>query len=93
MITPKMKRRIKRGLNSEKPSIWVGKNGTSKEVIEEISRQLKKKELVKLRVLKSALRNKEAEAVASKIAQQTRADLVDVRGHTIMLYKRRRREE
>jgi RNA-binding protein len=93
MITPKMKRRIKRELNSEKPSIWVGKNGASKEVIEEISRQLKKKELVKLRVLKSALRNKEAETVASRIAQQTRADLVDVRGHTIMLYKRRRREE
>jgi len=41
-------------------------------------------------MLKSALTNKEAKAVASEIAQQTGASLVDVRGHTVMLYKPRK---
>jgi RNA-binding protein len=91
MITSKIRRRIKRELSSEKSTIRIGKNGTTKQVIGEISRQLEKKEMVKIKMLKSALRNKEAKAIASKIAQQTRASLVDVRGHTIMLYKQRKR--
>jgi RNA-binding protein len=90
MITSKIRRRIKRELSSEKPTIWIGKNGATDQVIGEISRQLEKKEIVKIRMLKSALTNKEAKAVASKIAQQTEASLVDVRGHTVMLYRQRK---
>jgi len=41
-------------------------------------------------MLKSALGDKEAKAIASEITQQTGARLVDVRGHTIMLYKPRK---
>jgi len=91
MITSKIRRRIKRELSSEKPSIWIGKNGATRQVIEEISRQLEKREMVKVKMLKSALRSEEAKAVGSRIAQQTGASLIDVRGHTIMLYKRRKR--
>jgi RNA-binding protein len=90
MITSKIRRRIKRELSSKQPTIWIGKNGTTKQVIGEISRQLKKKEMVKIKMLKSVLTNKEAKAVASEIAQQTGANLVDVRGHTIMLYKQQK---
>jgi RNA-binding protein len=90
MITSKIRRRIKRELSSKQPTIWIGKNGTTKQVIGEISRQLEEKEMVKIKMLKSALTNKEAKAVASEIAQQTEASLVDVRGHTIMLYKQRK---
>lgn len=92
MITSKIRRRIKRELSSEKPSIRIGKNGATKQVIEEISRQLEKRGMVKIKMLKSALRDKEAKTVASKIAQQTGANLIDVRGHTTMLYKRRKRQ-
>jgi RNA-binding protein len=91
MITSKIRRRIKRELGSEKPTIWIGKNGATKQVIKEISRQLEKKEMVKIKMLKSALGNNEAKAIASKIAEQTGASLVDVRGHTIMLYKQQKR--
>ena len=91
MITSRIRRRIKRELSSKQPTIWIGKNGATKQVIGEISRQLKKKKMVKIKMLKSALTNKEAKAVASEIAQQTGASLVDVRGHTIMLYKERKR--
>ena len=90
MITSRIRRRIKRELSSKQPTIWIGKNGATEQVTGEISRQLEKKEMVKIKMLKSALTNKEAKAVASEIAQQTGANLIDVRGHTIMLYKQRK---
>jgi len=91
MITPKMKRRIKRELSAEKPTIWVGKEGAVSPIVNEISRQLEKREIVKVRILKSALKNEEAKSVASKIAQQTDSTLIEVRGHTLLLYKRRKK--
>lgn len=92
MITPKMKRRIKRELGAEKPTIWVGKEGATPKIVDEVSRQLEKKEMVKVKMLKSALREEEAKDLASKIAEQTESTLVEVRGHTLLLYKPRKRE-
>ena len=89
MITPKMKRRIKRELSAEKPTVWVGKEGATQQIVNEISRQLDKREIVKAKILKSALKDEETKSVASKIAQQTSSSLVEVRGHTFLLYKRR----
>lgn len=90
MITPKMKRRIKRELNVEKPTVWVGKEGATPQILNEISRQLEKKKMVKVKMLKTALKDKDAKDVASKVAQQTESTLIDVRGHTFMLYKNRK---
>jgi len=91
MITPKMKRRIRRELSAEKPTIWVGKEGAAPRIVNEISRQLEKREIVKVRILKSALKDEEAKSLASKIAQQTDSTLIEVRGHTLLLYKRRKK--
>lgn len=90
-LTAGTRRRVKRKLNEEKPTIWIGKSGVSQELLKEIEKQLEKKETVKVKILKSAIREKEAEEIASKIAEQTEASLVEVRGHTFMLYKRHRR--
>ncbi|MGC8895971.1 MAG: YhbY family RNA-binding protein [Candidatus Bathyarchaeia archaeon] len=90
-MTAGMKRRIKRRLGGEKPTIWVGKSGASKELLKEIEKQLDKNEMVKVKVLKSALEENKAKEVASKIAEDTGASLVEVRGHTFMLYKRRKK--
>ena len=90
MITRKMKRRIKNELSAEKPTIWIGKEGTSLQILNEISRQLEKREMVKVKVLKSALKEEETKKIASKIAQQTESTLIDVRGHKIILYKPRK---
>jgi RNA-binding protein len=86
-----MRRRIKRKLSGEKPTIWVGKSGASKELLKEIEKQLEKNEMVKVKVLKSALEGNKAKEIASKVAEETGASLVEVRGHTFMLYKRRRK--
>lgn len=90
-ITPKMKRRIKRELSAEKPTVWVGKEGATPRIMNEISRQLEKREILKVRILKSALKAEEAKSVASKIAEQTGSTLIEVRGHTLLLYKRRKK--
>ena len=91
MITPKMKRRIKRELSAEKPTVWVGKEGATQQIVNEISRQLDNREIVKAKILKSALKDEEAKSVASKIAKQTDSSLIEVRGHTFLLYKRRKK--
>ena len=93
MITPRMKRRIKSELSAEKPTIWIGKEGASSQILNEISRQLEKREMVKVKVLKSALKEEETEEIASKIVQQTESTLIDVRGHTIILYRIRKRKK
>lgn len=90
-LTARMKRRIKRRLGEERPTIWIGKNGASEESLKEIEKQLEKKKMVKIKILKNALEKDEAKEIASRIAEQTEACLVEVRGHTFMLYKRRKK--
>ncbi|MDH5266345.1 MAG: YhbY family RNA-binding protein [Candidatus Bathyarchaeota archaeon] len=92
MITSKLKRRIKRELNVEKPTVWVGKEGATSHILNEISRQLEKKKMVKVKMLKTALKDEDAKNVASKVAQQTESILIDVRGHTFILYKNRKKK-
>jgi RNA-binding protein len=86
-----MKRRIKRELSGEKPTIWIGKNRVSQEVLKEIEKQLEKREVVKIKILKSAFQEGKANEIAATIARQKEAALVEVRGHTFMLYKRRKK--
>jgi RNA-binding protein len=82
-------RRIKSKLCDKRPTIWIGKDGASEELMKEIAKQLDREEMVKVRILKSALAEGEAKQIASKVAGQTSASLVEVRGHTFMLYKSR----
>jgi len=78
---------VKHRLSQQKPTIYVGKGGASIELLKEIERQLKKDEMVKVRILKSAFAHEELEQIAAKIAQQAEAYLIEVRGHTFILYK------
>ena len=90
-LAGRTKRRIKRRLCGEKPTIWIGKSGVSQEPLGEIKKQLAKKEMVKVKILRSALGETRSAEVASKIAEMTEANLVEVRGHTFMLYKRHKK--
>jgi len=89
MITPKMKRRIKHELSAEKPVIWIGKHGVSQEILAEINGQLERTEIVKIKILKTAIEGNDARAVADETAQQTKSLLVEVRGHTFILYRKK----
>jgi len=86
-----MRRRIKRELSAEKPTVWVGKEGATPQIINEIGRRLDKHKMVKAKILKTALQNEEARGIASKIAGQTESSLIEVRGHTFILYRPRKK--
>ncbi len=90
MITPKMKQRIKNELSAEKPTVLIGKKGISQETLAEVDRQLEKAEMVKGKILKTALQEEKAGVLANQIARQTSSVLVEVRGHTFMLYRRKK---
>jgi RNA-binding protein len=82
---------MKRELSLEQPTIWVGKEGASTQTMNEISRQLEKRKIVKVQILKSALKDESAKDIALKTAQQTESTLIDVRGHTFILHKPRKK--
>lgn len=91
MLTPKMKRRIKGALSAEKPTVHVGKEGATIQIMNEVAKQLEAKEIIKAKILKTALQEEEAETIAAKIAEQTESELVEVRGHTFILFKHKKK--
>jgi len=66
-----------------RPTVQVGKEGITAAIIDELSRQLKKNRLVKVRLLSSfeADRHESAE----RLAQISGSVLVEVRGKTVVL--------
>ena len=88
-----MKRRIKREFSMEKATVRIGKGGVSQQILDEIDRRLEKNEIVKVKILKSALTGKKAKELALEVAEKTEASLVEVRGHTFILYRRKKRKK
>lgn len=68
-----------------RPTVWIGKQGVTNVIIDEIRRQLKKRKIVKVRWL----RNTEVEP--EEIAVSVDANLLDVRGRTLVLAERQSR--
>ena len=92
VITPKKKRQIKRALSAERPTVHIGKEGATTQIINEVAKQLDTREMIKAKILRTALKDEDAKSIAAKIAEQTDAELVEVRGHTFLLYKRRKKK-
>ena len=68
-----------RSMQDLKPTVWIGKQGCTETMIDEIVEQLKKRKMIKVKWLQ----NIEIDPVA--VAVQARARLVDVRGRTMVL--------
>ncbi|WP_363318464.1 YhbY family RNA-binding protein [Methanoregula sp.] len=62
-----------------KPTVWIGKQGSTETMIEEIASQLKKRKIIKVKWLQNTEVDPEA------IAAQAKAKLVEVRGRTMVL--------
>ncbi len=92
MLTPKMKRKIKMELSAEKPTVHVGKEGVTAQVVNEVNKQLDAREMIKAKILKTALQEDEAKTLAAQVAEQTESELVEVRGHTFLLFKRTKKQ-
>lgn len=71
-----------------KPILRIGRNGLTTSVIEEIRSQLKARRLMKVLALRSYLADNTMEDAVSDIKNSIHGvHLIDVRGHTIVLYK------
>lgn len=69
-------------------STHIGKNGVTPSLIEELARQLKDNKLVKVKLLKSALDELSREEIAKQLAAKTGSELIEVKGNTVVLYRR-----
>ncbi len=92
-ITTRMKRHVRHLLKDENPTIWVGKDGLTSQLVSEIEKQLQKNKMVKVKILPAALLDDiTAQVIAAKAAEQTNAALVEVRGHVFILFRKRKVE-
>jgi RNA-binding protein len=62
-----------------KPTVWIGKQGCTQTMIDEIISQLRKRRIIKVKWLQNTEVDPEAVAVFAK------AELVEVRGRTMVL--------
>lgn len=62
-----------------KPTVWIGKQGCTGTMIEEIVAQLRKRKLIKVKWLQNT------EVDPSVVASEAKAKLVEVRGRTMVL--------
>ncbi len=85
MLTGKQKRFL-RGLgHSMKPVILVGKGEISDALIQETGEALESHELIKVKILESCLTDRRE--VASALAEACAAEVAQVLGRTILLYR------
>ena len=82
-----------RGLRSRsrrtEATIWIGKEGASEALVSQVENQLKSRELVKVKIHRSALEEVDADDFAESVVASTDSTLVEVMGHTFTLYKKR----
>ena len=89
-----MKRHVRHVLKDENPTIWIGKEGLTDACVGEVEKQLQKTKMVKVRILPAALQGENtAQSIGVKAAEQTGAALVEVRGHVIILFRKRKAVE
>jgi len=68
-----------RSMQDLKPTVWIGKQGCTDTMIDEIVEQLKKRKMIKVKWLQNI------EIDPETVASQAQARLVDVRGRTMVL--------
>ena len=92
MMEPEKRRKLRSAGQALKPAVDVGKRGLEPTVIEEVAAALKREPLVKVRLHQGATdAGREGEdALAGELASAVGAEVVERRGHTVLIYKGRR---
>ena len=89
-LTPKQKQYLKALAHPLKPLVQVGAKGIGDGLFEQVAAQLVAHELIKIRFnTESAV---EPTDVADELASRTDSHLVEKKGRTLVLYRRRDRE-
>ena len=85
MLTSKQRAELRSEANTLETTLMVGKGGVTENIIEEAARQLEARELVKGRVLETALMS--AREVSDEICEATGADGVSCVGSKFVIYR------
>ena len=88
LLTPKQIKDLRAKGRALDPILRIGKNGITPPILEEIEMHLKKRNLIKVRFLQSCLENNDRKELAEKIANVTRAQIIDQVGFLVVLYKK-----
>lgn len=86
MLTSKQRAELRSEANTLETTLMVGKEGVTESVIEEAARQLEARELVKGRVLETALLS--AREACDALCEVLKADGVQCIGSKFVLYKK-----
>lgn len=85
MLTGKQKRYLRAKAHNLNAIFQIGKEGVHENQIKGIMTALENKELIKVKILESCAQTKNE--VALEISMQTKADVVQILGRTIVLFK------
>lgn len=85
MLTGKQKRYLRSMAHHLQPIFQVGKGGTNDHLVRHIEEALETRELIKVSVLNNCL--DDPKEIGTEVAASARAELVQVIGKTIVLYK------
>ncbi|MCM3692348.1 ribosome assembly RNA-binding protein YhbY [Neobacillus niacini] len=85
MLTGKQKRYLRSKAHHLDPIFQVGKGGVNENMVKQVADTLEARELFKISVLQNCEEDKNV--VAQQLAEGTGADIVQIIGNTIVLYK------
>ncbi len=85
MLTGKQKRFLRSKAHHLSPIFQVGKGGVNDNLIKQIGEALEARELLKVSVLQNC--EEDRDDVATTLSKGARAELVQIIGNTIVLYK------
>ena len=85
MLTGKQKRFLRSKAHHIQPIFQVGKGGVNSNLVKQVEEALEARELIKVSVLQNCEEDKDT--VASELSAGSKAQLVQVIGSTIVLYK------
>lgn len=91
MLRGKQKRQLRALAHHLTPIFQIGKMGINDEMVKGISDALEKRELIKVSILQNNEDDKDE--LATTIARKTRSELVQLIGHTIVLYRQSTKEK
>ena len=90
MITTKQRAQLRALANPLEVILQVGKSGIIDTLIKQVDDALTARELIKIKVLENAPVN--AREVAQELAEKTGADVVQVIGMKVSLYRRNKKD-
>jgi RNA-binding protein len=90
ILTGKQRRYLRALAHDQKPVVQVGHAGLTDAVLHAIDEALETHELIKVRVFAES--GADARAMVPRVEAVTRANVAHVIGHTLLVYRRRKKE-